>query len=97
MLYLLEYYEIVGNSMQTSKHSSKCTDAIWTGTNTLVKMIQTNDCEKITSLFQLCSPFNKSKALDVATLFVSLAGNFAGQVQYNNNPYWSGPNIVSYI
>lgn len=39
----------------------------------------------VDKLFKLCAPINVTIANDVANLYESLAGNFAGVVQYNKD------------
>ena len=83
--------------MQTSKHGTKCTDAIKEGTIGLLQMIKEGGTLNVTDLFKLCEPLDPFNSLDVANLFANLAINFGTNVQYNNNPFYFGPNIVCLI
>lgn len=81
-----DYYKVVDASLAT--HSDECVLAIKQATdevNTLLKhMVGQRNLNK---LFRLCDPVEKSinSPNDIANLFESLAGNFAGVVQYNKD------------
>ena len=98
LFYPTEYKEEMENSLQTSLQGSACTDAIRQGTATLQSMAQSSStaCNNITNLFNLCYPLDCSDSNQVSYVFQGLSNNFARNIQYNNNPYWSGPNIVTY-
>ncbi len=94
-LYLLsEYYEVVSNSLKTSKKGAACTNAIQQGMAALAQMTKSNaTCGNIQKLFKLCEPVNCNDGLQVSYVFEILASYLFGtNVQYNN--IWTGPNIV---
>ncbi|XP_025835143.1 putative serine protease F56F10.1 [Agrilus planipennis] len=94
-----EYFQVVDDSLAT--YSDQCVRAVKEGTyevNTLLRhrIGQLN----VNNKFKLCDPVEKSidNKNDISNLFETLAGNFAGVVQYNKDNRLSknktGPNIT---
>ncbi|XP_072014566.1 LOW QUALITY PROTEIN: putative serine protease K12H4.7 [Amphiura filiformis] len=80
------YLEVMRDSLATSKIGETCNTNIQGAVNQMEKLLQDKAGWKtITKAFRLCKPLQGNIENDVANLFMSLAGNFMGVVQYNNN------------
>lgn len=71
-----------------STHSEDCVAAVKEGTNEINVLLKHMVGQRsINTKFKLCDPIEKSieNSLDVSNFFETLAGNFAGIVQYNKD------------
>lgn len=71
-----------------STHSDECVSAIKQGTDQVDILLKHMVGQRnLNKLFRLCDPIEKSinSPNDIANLFETLAGNFAGIVQYNKD------------
>ncbi|XP_026472568.1 LOW QUALITY PROTEIN: putative serine protease F56F10.1 [Ctenocephalides felis] len=81
-----EYFMVVKDALAT--HSDKCVEAVKNGTKQLeILMKHMIGMRSLDEKFRLCDPIerNVDNALDNSNIFETLAGNFAGIVQYNKD------------
>lgn len=82
----MDYYRVVYESLET--YSAECLQQVKDGTGQISVLLKHMIGQKsINEKFKLCDPIEKSikNDLDVANFYESLAGNFAGVVQYNKD------------
>jgi len=78
-----EYYEVVSRSLSTT--GPQCVANIASATKMFETMTKTSEgLANLTRIFKVCSPVKNVK-LDIMNFASSLAGNFAGVVQYNKD------------
>eukprot|EP00794_Sanderia_malayensis_P011360 gene11360-12544_t len=78
------YFDVVANSLATT--GSACNENIAAATKMIASLIQTDEgCKNLTEQFRLCKPLKKEMKLDLMNFANTLAGNFAGVVQYNKD------------
>ncbi|XP_055609712.1 putative serine protease K12H4.7 [Uranotaenia lowii] len=85
-----EYFQVVIASLQS--YSKDCTGYIQTAMTQIETMLKHMVGQRsLSDKFKLCDPVEKSisNPLDIQSLFETVAGNFAGVVQYNkdNSPH----------
>lgn len=69
-----------------STYSPKCVESIEEGTKQFTDLLQKRSGRRrLVKLFKLCGPINLNNAKDVSNLYETLASNFAGIVQYNQD------------
>lgn len=81
-----EYYEVVDASLTAS--DNECATSVKLGTAQIeILMRHTSGQRNLNQKFKLCDPIEKNinNTDDVANLFETMAGNFAGVVQYNKD------------
>ncbi|KAI4469655.1 protease s28 pro-x carboxypeptidase-related [Holotrichia oblita] len=81
-----DYYRVVDDALTTS--SDTCATAVKQGTEQIVTLLRHMIGQRnINELFKLCDPIDQSikNSNDVSNFFETLAGNFAGVVQYNKD------------
>jgi len=79
-----EYLEVVGQSL-TSLGSEECDKNVKSSTDTIRELLKTDDGRKtLKEKLHLCTDINYDNKLDVENLMASLAGDYQGVVQYNN-------------
>ncbi|XP_050433529.1 putative serine protease K12H4.7 [Adelges cooleyi] len=79
-----EYYKVVEDALSTYKPA--CVTQIKLANQMLNAIIESDkEIKYINKKFKLCDPLNAKNNKDVSILFETLAGNFAGIVQYNKD------------
>ncbi|KYQ94303.1 hypothetical protein DLAC_04602 [Tieghemostelium lacteum] len=83
-----QYLEVVQNSLETTANGQQCVANIAVATQKIQSMLTESNYGGVNDMFNLCPPLESDN--DVSTFMQSLAGNFMGVVQYNddgtNNP-----------
>lgn len=82
----MDYYRVVYDSLKT--YSDECLKQVQDGTAQIGVLLKHMIGQRsINEKFKLCDPIEKyiENDLDVANFYESLAGNFAGVVQYNKD------------
>ncbi|XP_046667606.1 putative serine protease K12H4.7 isoform X2 [Homalodisca vitripennis] len=91
-----EYMDVVKDALETHSHS--CVEAVQVANSHVNLLLRHPIGQKsIEKDFRLCDPINADNTNDVANLLESLAGNFAGVVQYNKDNRVSRAGLVSNI
>ncbi|EEB18067.1 conserved hypothetical protein [Pediculus humanus corporis] len=79
-----EYFDVVKDSL--SSYNPECVTAIEAGTKQIMSLlIHPLGQRSLFKMFKLCDPLELNNEDDNSNLFESLAGNFAGVVQYNKD------------
>ena len=79
-----EYFDVVKDSL--SSYNPECVTTIEAGTKQIMSLlIHPLGQRSIFKMFKLCDPLELNNEDDNSNLFESLAGNFAGVVQYNKD------------
>lgn len=82
----MDYYRVVYEALET--YSAECLQQVKDGTNQIEVLLKHMIGQRsINEKFKLCDPIEKSieNKLDVSNFYETLAGNFAGVVQYNKD------------
>jgi len=80
-----QYLEVVTASLTTMSGTEDCVNNIADAVDNLQDMLYTSSGRStITDLFNLCAPLTDDSE-DIANFLSSVAGNFMGAVQYNND------------
>eukprot|EP00112_Aurelia_sp_Birch-Aquarium-sp1_P012459 Seg2620.1 transcript_id=Seg2620.1/GoldUCD/mRNA.D3Y31 product="putative serine protease K12H4.7" protein_id=Seg2620.1/GoldUCD/D3Y31 len=78
-----QYYEVVTKSLATT--GAGCNQQISIATKMFETLVQTSEgMANLSKIFKLCKPITKNEQ-DIMNFATSLAGNFAGVVQYNKD------------
>ncbi|EGC33895.1 hypothetical protein DICPUDRAFT_36006 [Dictyostelium purpureum] len=77
-----QYLQVVQNSLQQTNGGAECVQNIAIATDKVQSLLQQDNYGGVETLFDLCSQLENAN--DVANFMNSLAGNFMGVVQYNN-------------
>ncbi|XP_067008768.1 putative serine protease K12H4.7 isoform X2 [Anabrus simplex] len=79
-----EYYGVVQDDLQNQ--DPMCVQAVGNATQQINLLLNHRlGQQTVTKLFRLCQPVDSNNSQDVASLFETLASNFAGVVQYNKD------------
>lgn len=85
-LYFLDYFKVVDEALNT--YNEECLPAVQSATQNIEVLLKHLIGQRtLTKLFNLCDPLEDSikNASDISNFFETLAGNFAGVVQYNKD------------
>jgi len=82
----LDYFKVVTDALNNTKNGEDCLTAVSAAQEQLSLMLEHPVGQrKVTSLFQLCDPYDKRTLLDRQNFFETLSGNFADVIQYNKD------------
>ncbi|XP_063393399.1 putative serine protease K12H4.7 [Cydia fagiglandana] len=80
----VEYFEVVIDALREKTGKDDCAYEVKQGHAEIVKLMETNPT-LIQHEFKVCQPFDRATANDLNNFYDTLANNFAGVVQYNED------------